>query len=147
MTPQELTRLLTESIPLCQFMQFEVTGLDADSIVCQAPFEPNKNVHNTGFAGSLYALSVASGWALVYNRLIESKANGALVIKEANIRYRKPVTGPITCIAKFDDLSRDISIPDALLEISKVYLTVNIEYQSDGVTCGNLTGNYVIVRK
>lgn len=144
MTPQEMTRLLRESIPLCDFMQYEVSSLDEQTITAGAPFEPNRNVHNTGFAGSLYSLCVASGWALVYNRLISSGANGSLVVKEARIRYRKPVTGSIECRGSFDE-AFDFPLKEVLEEKGRVYLKVTVEFLSQGELCGSLFGNYVIV--
>ena len=60
-----LTALLHREIPISAFMQVRVEHLDGESIRLTAPFEPNRNIHGTGFAGSLYTLCVLTGWGLV----------------------------------------------------------------------------------
>ena len=141
-----MTKLLRESIPLLDFMQFKVTTLDESSIIASAPFQPNRNVHNTGFAGSLYSVCVSSGWALVYNRLVESGANGALVVKEANIRYRKPVIADIECRGFFEEPG-EIPLAEALAESRKVHLKVIVKFMSNGIACGEFSANYVVIRR
>jgi thioesterase domain-containing protein len=94
---EELQDLIRSNIPLSQEMQFSICHLDKSSIQVNAPLEPNVNIHGTGFAGSLYSLSVLTGWAMCFHLLNEAKIDASLVVSKAEIRYLKPVTGEIEC--------------------------------------------------
>lgn len=84
-------------IPLSQAMGFGITELDGHAISVAAPLAPNVNVHSTGFAGSLYALGILTGWGMVRHLIRRRGLNAELVVAEAGIRYRAPVRGDITC--------------------------------------------------
>ena len=84
-------------IPLSQAMGFAVTELDSHTISVAAPLAPNVNVHSTGFAGSLYALGILTGWGMVHHLIRRRGLTAELVVAQAGIRYRAPVRGDITC--------------------------------------------------
>lgn len=84
-------------IPLSQSLGFQITELDGSEITVAAPLGPNVNVHSTGFAGSLYALGILTGWGLVRHLIRRRGLTAELVVAEAGIRYRAPVRGDITC--------------------------------------------------
>jgi thioesterase domain-containing protein len=145
MTKDEMTSLLTEHIPLCQFMQLRVTLLDGQSIHTAAPFAPNRNIHNTVFAGALYSLAVATGWSLVYNALKLAGLDGHLVVKDAVIHYKRPVEGDITLSSTLPQGSTSAEAIAAGLECGKLRfpLVVNISY-GDRI-CASLEATYVAV--
>lgn len=99
MNNQKLQKLLHETIPLAKAMAIEVTEASATRIKIKAPFEHNKNIHNTAFAGSIYTTATLSGWSLLTNFLDENTLKGSVVLASANIQYRKPIYGDIiaTC--------------------------------------------------
>ena len=60
----DLEEMIHRGIPLSQAMGYRITEL-ADTRICvAAPLAPNRNVHETGFAGSLYALGILTAWGL-----------------------------------------------------------------------------------
>lgn len=98
-----LTELLHAEIPLSAYMQVRVTELDDQGIVLAAPFEPNRNIHGTGFAGSLYTLCVLAGWSQVTAYLDRRGLDGSVVAHKAEITYSTPVTGELVATSRLPE--------------------------------------------
>ena len=81
-----------DGIPLRAAMGRTIVDGDGGALTRHAPLEPNRNVHGTGFAGSLYAAAALCGWGRVALTLEAAGLDGELVIAEGTIRYRRPVT-------------------------------------------------------
>ncbi len=147
MTSEEMTQLLQAHIPLCQFMQLSCSKLDGFNIETQAPLTPNINMHGTGFAGSLYALAVATGWALVHNRITLAGIVGQLVVKEATIHYKRPVTAHISLQSSLDANLKDEEIELQLENEKRATFPIIVSIFSNGKKRGYLEADYVIVRR
>jgi thioesterase domain-containing protein len=145
MTIEEMTNLLRKEIPLCEFMKMEITSLEKLSITTSAPLEPNRNMHGTGFAGSLYSLAVATGWSLVHNRLNLAKVSGQLVVKEATIHYRRPVTSDIELRSKFEEPIDDCDLLKQLSSGGRVKFPLIVTIFSKGKKCAYLEADYTVV--
>lgn len=145
MNTEQMNRLLQEHIPLCAFMKLEVKSLTPSSISTEAPLAPNCNMHGTGFAGAQYSLAVATGWALVHNRLDVAGVEGQLVVKEATIHYKCPVTNDLELTASFDTLISDHDLINQLAEKGKVKIPLIVHISSKGNKCGYLEATYVVV--
>ncbi len=92
-----LTQKIRDAIPLSEAMQFSIDSLSQEAIRVSAPLEPNINIHGTGFAGSIYSLSVLTGWALCTHIMDELAMDGDLVVGKAEISYRAPVESRLEC--------------------------------------------------
>ncbi len=92
-----LQREIHTGIPLSNAMGFQITALSGTGITVAAPLSPNLNVHATGFAGSLYALGVLTGWGMVRYLIRRQELDAELVVGEARIHYRAPVRDDIQC--------------------------------------------------
>jgi thioesterase domain-containing protein len=92
-----LQREIHAGIPLSDAMGFEITELESTAIRVAAPLKPNINVHSMGFAGSLYALGILTGWGISRHLIRQRGLNAELVVAEASIRYRAPVRDDIEC--------------------------------------------------
>lgn len=92
MTQTELEQRIRSGIPLAANMDFRILNLQEQRIRIAGGAAENRNVHQTAFAGSLYALCTLAAWGLVYSRLPDK---AELVIAEGSIRYRQPVIGEI----------------------------------------------------
>ena len=155
MNAEQMTQLLRDTIPLCGFMNITVNSLDETSIEVFAPLEPNKNVHGTGFAGSLYSLAVVSGWALIQNKITLAvnplEYTTELVLKQATIHYKRPVVSSIQLTTRFEKhgehLLNDAKINDALQHPGKLYLPLQITIKSNGAKCATVDAHYVVVAK
>jgi thioesterase domain-containing protein len=103
----ELEAKIHRGIPLSQAMGFRITRLREQEISVSAPLTPNRNIHGTGFAGSLYGLGILTAWGLCAQIIARAGLDGDLVVAEASIRYRAPVRGEITCHCSIaDDAAR-----------------------------------------
>ena len=86
---------LNQSIPLTRAMQLEVCAWSDQGLTLMAPLAPNINDKGSAFGGSLSALLTLAGWGLLWLRTKEASIPCDLVIHRAEIRYVRPVTGPI----------------------------------------------------
>lgn len=88
---QALGQLLQRDIPLAAGMGVAVDRLSPDGLWLSMPLEPNRNPHQTAFAGSLNALCTLAGWGATHLLLEELKVAGATVIRRSSIKYHEPV--------------------------------------------------------
>ena len=84
-------------------MGFRITELTDRRISVAAPLAPNRNIHGTGFAGSLYGLGMLAAWGLCAHIIAQAGLDADLVVVEATIRYRAPVRGDIVCHCSITD--------------------------------------------
>ena len=107
-----LQEVLYHEIPLSQAMGIEVRNYSGDSLTLSAPLSPNINHKSTAFGGSLYNISVLTGWGLLYIKLKENGIVGQIVIQKSAIDYILPVehdfcaTSTITDITQFERFIR-----------------------------------------
>jgi thioesterase domain-containing protein len=85
-------RILAE-FPLARHIGVEVERADDAGVVLRAPLAPNANDKGTAFGGSLYSLSVLTGWAWVARYLAARDLPADTVIQESSIRFLVPVRG------------------------------------------------------
>ena len=89
-----------------------VHDYDGDRLAVKAPYAPNRNGHETAFAGSLSAILTLAGWGLLHLLLEEAGCDtdaALVVLQDATTRYDRPVTGPILAVAArraADDVDR-----------------------------------------
>ena len=93
----DLQHRIHRFIPLSQAMGLRVTELGDTRITVEAPLAPNLNIHDTGFAGSLYAIGILAAWGLCTHLIEQAGLAADLVVAEAAIRYRAPVQSDIVC--------------------------------------------------
>ncbi len=98
---------IRQHIPLSAAMEFRIVELEPNLIRVTAPLEPNVNIHGTGFAGSIYSVGILTGWALATHMLDNSASDAQLVVARAEIRYRRPVTGPLESSCAVSNAQRD----------------------------------------
>ncbi len=87
----QLQQTWHQTIPLSAFMQLAVQSFDGKTLCCHAPLAPNKNLHQSMFAGSIYSLATLTGWGMVYLQLKALDLSGDIVLADANIRYLAPL--------------------------------------------------------
>jgi thioesterase domain-containing protein len=70
------------------------------AVVLRAPLGPNANHQGTAFGGSLYSLSVLTGWAWLTRYLAARNISADAVIQESNTRFLIPVEGELRACAE-----------------------------------------------
>ncbi len=91
----QLETLIADGIPLVRCMGVKVREFDGTRLGLWAPLAPNANVHGTGFAGSVYAMGVLTGWGLVTLQLGLREVRADIVVANASVRYLRPVDGDL----------------------------------------------------
>lgn len=113
--PEALTGYLHREIPLTAAMGLRVSAADAAGVCIEAPFEPNRNLHGTAFAGSLSTTAIVAGWLWVDLALKSLGPAAAVVAQEVHCEFLKPVGGPFVARAEpplSDDWSRATRLLD-----------------------------------
>jgi thioesterase domain-containing protein len=104
---QKYQSLVNDTIPISRYMQWKIDELSKSRIITTTLLAPNINVHGTGFAGSVYAAAMATGWTLLKCWYDEQSFNTTLLAAEASIKYLSPVNSDFTCIALIDSSSTE----------------------------------------
>lgn len=140
----ELQRTWHEQIPITRYMQLEICHRHDDVFAISAPLEPNINVHQTMFAGSIYTVATLCGWGAVHLSMAKQKAVGSIVLADANIRYRKPVKGmPIA-----ETMWQKLEVNWELLKSgNKVKINVAVNVIENNDIAAVFTGVYVVLPK
>jgi thioesterase domain-containing protein len=90
-----LQNLIDRDITLAKHMAVVVESADDDSMILRAPLASNDNHKGTAFGGSLYALSVLTGWAWVTRSLATHDLDAEAVIQQSSMRFLVPVHGEL----------------------------------------------------
>ena len=141
-----LRELWHERIPLSAAMALEPLSFEDHALALRAPLHPNRNVHDTGFAGSLYAAAVLCGWGLVHLELGAAGLAGTVVVARAEIEYLRPVRGDFRCRCHVapEQLAEAL---DALRAQGRCRLELTVDVTVDGMEGGStarLTGSYAV---
>lgn len=93
----ELEQTWHREIPLAAAIDIGVQGYDGRTLTVRAPLPPNRNLHGTAFAGSLFSVCALAGWGATWLKLREHQLAGLIVLADSQIRYRKAVSSDLVC--------------------------------------------------
>jgi len=128
-------------------MGWQIVRLDKDVIRCKAPLVNNINIHGTGFAGSIYALAMASAWTLVQFLLDHHQLENVLVAADASIKYLKPVKTDIECNAGIQhDVIAD-RIRKSLADGKNAHVNVSVEVATADSLAATVNIHFVVICK
>ena len=96
---KEINAYVHKHMPLSQALGAEITAYDGKKVNITAPLAPNINHRDTAFGGSLSALGVLSGWALLFIKLKEDGIDCRLVIQQSNFDFKSPIPDDFTITA------------------------------------------------
>ncbi len=132
-------RFLHAQIPLTQAMQVRVESFDDRQLILSAPLDANHNHLGTAFGGSLAALAMLTGYALLWLELGDRSAH--IVISESTLQFLRPVRGELhaTC-HRPDDLD---AFRETFASKGKARLKLEVAIEAKGETAVAFTGLYV----
>ena len=143
MEPRAFEEYLHDHIPLSGAMGAVVLEAGPGGVVLEAPLAPNLNHRATAFGGSVSALAILAGWALVHLRLRDQGIRTRTVVQRSDVAYLKPVEAPFQARAS-------VPVPDAWARFVKSLRRrgrgrgrVRVEVTSAGVGVATLDGDYV----
>ena len=94
---EQLLQKIHTTIPISEKMGYEIVDISGTAIDTRAPLQLNINIHNTGFAGSLYSIAALTAWSLCHHAIASHQLDTSLVVAKANIDYYRPVESDIEC--------------------------------------------------
>ncbi|MCY1277536.1 putative thioesterase domain protein [compost metagenome] len=99
--PSEIARLLTEEkIAFVKRMNLKAEALEPGYVRLRAPLAGNENHLGTMYAGALFTLAEMPGGALFAVSFDHERFYP--IVKELNLRFRRPATGEITVEARMN---------------------------------------------
>lgn len=137
MKPESVVTLIKNKIPITKSLDFDILSWDGSALVLKAPYEKNKNHHDTVFGGSLAMATIVSGYCMTFMVLDDNLGESwlqdyTLVIKDFSCNYLKPVSKDFETlsVAQSSDLESFISI---LKRKGRARLKVDTTIRSDEV--------------
>lgn len=142
----ELAATWHREIPLAAAMAIEAESYDGRTLVVRAPLEPNRNLHGTAFAGSLFSVCVLTGWGAVWLAVKERGLSGGIVAADCTINYRKAVTGALVCRCTPAPEALRAAL-DALAASGRASLALECTIDQADRRAVTFTGTYVVHSK
>src|SRR5690606_29015253 len=81
-------------IPIAASMDVAVDQIAPQGLWLSMPLVPNRNPHQTAFAGSLNSLCTLAGWSMAHLLLEQLGHEGVIVLRRSSIKYHEPVETP-----------------------------------------------------
>jgi thioesterase domain-containing protein len=141
----ELQATWHAEIPLAAAMAVEVSRFSEGELRVRAPLTPNRNLHGTAFAGSLFAVCVLTCWGKVWLAMRERDQHGRIVVSESRIDYHKAVTGEIVCRAPTGDGER--AALDELASSGRATFMMSCTIDGADAPAVRFEGKYVVFAK
>jgi thioesterase domain-containing protein len=139
----ELTATWHREIPIVAAMGVTVDHYDGESLTVRAPLAPNRNIHGTTFAGSLYTACVLTGWGRIWLALRERGLPGTIYAAESTIRYRKGVTSDFVCRCALDVGAAGAGL-DKLATAGRTNFELACTIESGTKLAVSFTGRYAV---
>jgi len=140
---RELQSTWLREIPLATSLAIEVVSCARDELAVRAPLAPNRNLHGTAFAGSLFSICVLTGWGATWLALAQRGIEGSIVVSDSRIQYRKAVTGDLVCRRR-PDLELVEQRLAALAQSGRATLPLACTIDQDGKRAVAFEGEYVV---
>ena len=143
MLPPELAQYIHEHIPLSKAIGVSVVSVADDSVILQAPLEPNLNHRHTVFGGSASAVAILASWALLHVRLQSEGIADRLVIQRNVMEYQHPILGQFTARSMLERPEGWKPFTDMLARRGKARITVLAVLEHMGRVAGRFSGQFV----
>ena len=134
---------LREHIPLSAAMGCRVLRASREEVLLEAPLTPNLNHRDTAFGGSLSALAILAGWAMVHFRLRGEGLHVRTVIQESSVRYNAPVHGAFRARCGEPSPRAWERFVRAVRRRGKGRIQVSVQLTSGGEPVADYSGTYV----
>lgn len=141
---KQLEKILHNEIPLSQAIGIAVVEYGASGLSLFAPLENNINHKSTAFGGSLYAVSVLTGWGLIYLLLREHGLSGHIVIQASGTKFLKPVTTDIVTKCTFKSKQQTEKFIKMYKRKGIARIQLEVAVISHEETCVLFEGSYVV---
>jgi len=141
---KQLQEVLNTEIPLTNSIGIQVGEHTDLSLTLHAPLINNTNHKRTAFGGSIYSVSVLSGWGLIYLLLKQHDLSGHIVIQESNTKFIKPVTSDITAKCSFKSTEQYEKFVNMYKRRGKARIRLEAKIISNSENAVIFNGTYVV---
>ncbi|MBI6547689.1 fatty acid biosynthesis protein FabY [Xenorhabdus lircayensis] len=138
----ELQQAWYKNIPLSEKMGLRITQYTGQRFITTMPEAGNQNPHHTIFAGSLFSQATLTAWGLIWLLLQERQLGGDIILVDANIRYRQPITGRPSATADFNNMSGDLA---RLARGNKARVKLEVLVSGEHGVGSVFTGTYIVL--
>ena len=138
---RETEQFLHEQIPLTRAMRVGVESYDAGQLTLTAPLAPNHNHLGTAFGGSLAALAMLAGYALLWLELGDREAH--LVVRESTIRFLRPVRATIRATCRSPNEAEMAAFKAEFAANAKARIRLEVVIEEESQTAVEFAGTYV----
>jgi len=139
----EITAYLHEHIPLTRHLGAIVSDYDQCSITLRAPLTPNLNHRNTAFGGSISALAILSGWALLHLQLRQLNFKARLVIQKSEVDFSAPITEDFEAVSYMPQAADCERSLKTLRRRRRARVNIHADVRSALAVGGQHVGTYV----
>lgn len=142
---QEVLEYVQEHIPITTHLGVTITGYDGSSLCVEAPLAANLNHRQSAFGGSLSAIAILSGWALLFIKLRELQIRSRLVIQKTEFDFGAPVTADFEAHSELPSSEKCERFFMMLEKKGKARMVVESKVTCNGQPCGFHRGTFVAV--
>lgn len=141
----EVLKYVHEHIPITAELGAGIKSYDGTTVSISAPLDVNINHRNSAFGGSLSAVAILSGWALLFIKMRELNLKTKLVIQSSNFEFTNPVIDDFEAVCALPPQKKYERFIKTLEKHGRARITVDSEILCKGVCCGKHKGVYVAV--
>ncbi len=141
----EITGYIHRNIPITAHLGVRVKAYDQKSVTLSAPLKPNLNHRKTAFGGSLSALAILSGWALLHLKLREKGIRCRLVIQKSTFEFSEPVDDDFEAVCSLPPNEQVEKFLRTLERHKRARISLKSKITSASGTGGTHEGTYVAV--
>jgi len=126
-------------------MGIRVLEAGPDRVRIEAPLAPNLNHRATAFGGSVAALAILAGWALVHTRLEQEGRRARTVIQSSALEYAAPIDGAFTAVSEAPAEAAWERFTRTLSRRGRGRILVTVTVEAGGATAATFSGEYVAI--
>ena len=137
---QELQTLWHTHFPLSKAMGLEVLSYEHHVLTTRAPLSLNTNIHDTAFAGSLYAIEAMTAWGVLYLEIVSAELNASIIHAHGDINFAKTIQEDIVAQSDFSQLTHCI---DELRDNGKTRMSISTQVYAKDELASEFKGDYL----
>lgn len=143
---KEIQLYIHEHIPITADLHAYIKHRDSHSITIGAPLAENINHRNSAFGGSMSAIGILSGWALIFIEMKKRGLSNKLVIQRSNFEFLHPVTDDFEAKSVLPSNSKLEQFIKMFAHKGKARLTIETHVFCNSKRCGTNSAVYVAMK-
>jgi thioesterase domain-containing protein len=140
---EQVTQEIITGIPLAKAMGLKLKSYHSSSLTYQIPIEPNINVHQTAFAGSISTLMILTGWAWLNIRLRESAQDASVVLAQHQTKFIAPIKREFSAMCLAPENTLWCNFSNQLQHRGRARIELKVLVEVDQRCAAEFVGSYV----